>query len=92
MIAKFSKIALLAVIGILPVFAIAQKQKKARVIAMTDGEIDDHSSMVRFLLYTCDIDLLAIIETNSVYQRKGHSNEDWYEKQVAAYEKVYPNL
>ncbi|MBC8052549.1 MAG: DUF1593 domain-containing protein [Sphingobacteriaceae bacterium] len=76
-----------------PSLSMAQgKEKKARVIVMTDGEVDDHSSMVRFLLYTCDIDLLAIIETNSCYQKNGHSKEDWYEKQLAAYEKVYPNL
>lgn len=69
-----------------------QPKEKPRVIAMTDGEIDDHSSMVRFLLYTCDIELLAIIETNSVFQRNGHSDEDWFEKQLDAYEQVYPNL
>ena len=61
---------------------------KPRVIVMTDGEIDDHSSMIRFLLYTCDIDALAIIETNSIFQKKGHSKEDWYEKQLEAYGKV----
>ena len=59
---------------------------------MTDGEIDDHSSMIRFLLYTCDVEVCAIIETNSIFQRHGHSKEDWYEKQLNAYEKVYPNL
>ena len=47
----------------------ANHRKKARVIAMTDGEIDDHSSIIRFLLYTCNIELLAIIETNAVYQK-----------------------
>lgn len=62
---------------------------KPRVIVMTDGEIDDHCSMIRFLLYTCYVDPLAIIETNSIFQRKGHSKEDWYEKQLEAYEKVY---
>jgi len=66
--------------------------EKPRVIVMTDGEIDDQTSMIRFLLYTCDIDLEAIIETNSIFQRKGHSNEDWYEKQLNAYEEIYPNL
>lgn len=66
--------------------------KRPRVIVMTDGEIDDHSSMIRFLLYTCDVDLQAIIETNSLFQRHGHSREDWFEKQVTAYERVYPNL
>lgn len=69
-----------------------KKEDKARVIVMTDGEIDDHSSMIRFLLYTCDVEVLAIIETNSMFQKTGHSNEDWYEKQLAAYKQVYPKL
>lgn len=74
-------------------FCYAQKNiEKPRVIAMTDGEIDDRSSMVRFLLYTCDIELLAIIETNSIYQRSGHSKESWFEDQLNAYEHIYPNL
>jgi len=68
------------------------KSDKPRVIAMTDGEIDDHSSMVRFLVYTCDVDVEAIIQTNSIFQRKGHSKAGWYEKQLDAYEKIYPNL
>jgi hypothetical protein len=59
--------------------AIAVQSSKPRVIVMTDGEIDDHSSMIRFLLYTCDVDVCAIIETNSIFQREGHSQEDWYE-------------
>jgi hypothetical protein len=65
---------------------------KPKVIVMTDGEIDDHSSMIRFLLYTCDVDVQAIIETNSMFQRHGHSKETWYEDQLDAYEAVYPNL
>lgn len=68
------------------------QQSKPRVIVMTDGEIDDRSSMIRFLMYTNDVELLAIIETNSVYQREGHSKKDWYDKQLDAYEQVYPNL
>ena len=36
---------------------------KPRVIVMTDGEVDDRCSMVRFLLYTNDVELLAIIQT-----------------------------
>lgn len=72
-------------------FASAQ-QKKPRVIVMTDGEVDNHSSMIRFLLYTCDMEVLGIIETNSIFQRHGHSKEDWYEKQLEAYERVYPKL
>ena len=72
--------------------ACSAREHKARVIVMTDGEIDDHSSMVRFLMYSSDVEVLAIIETNSMFQRNGHSDEDWYEKQLVAYEKVHPNL
>lgn len=70
----------------------ANQPTKPRVIAMTDGEVDDQSSMVRFLLYTNDVDVEAIIETNSVFQRNGHSTEGWLEKQLDAYEQVYSNL
>ena len=42
-------------------------EKKPRVIVMTDGEVDDRSSMIRFLLYTSEMDVLAIIETNSIF-------------------------
>ena len=65
---------------------------KPRVIAMTDGEVDDRCSMVRFLLHTNDIELVAIIQTNSVFQPKGWVAEKWLDKQVDAYEKVYTNL
>lgn len=71
---------------------VAGQIAKPRVIAMTDGEIDDRSSMVRFLLYTNDIELLAIIQTNSVYQRQGWSSAGWIEEQIDTYEQVYPNL
>ncbi len=65
---------------------------RPRVIVMTDGEVDDRSSMIRFLLYTCDVDVRAIIETNSMFQRHGHSDKKWIEAQLAAYEELYPNL
>lgn len=65
---------------------------KPRVIATTDGEIDDHSSMIRFLLYTCDFEVAGIVEVNSKYQKHGHSRESWLENQLAAYEQVLTNL
>ena len=85
------------VINLLVLFSIgdmvaSDQNSKPRVIIMTDGEIDDHSSMIRFLMYSCDVEVCAIIETNSIFQRVGHSNEDWYEKQLEAYSKIYPNL
>ena len=65
---------------------------KPRVIVMTDGEVDDRCSMVHFLLYANDMQVDAIIQSNSCFQRKGWSSEPWIEEQLAAYEEVYSNL
>jgi len=90
---SIKKILVPLLILLLPLCGMANKpEKKARVIVMTDGEVDDRSSMIRFLLHTCDVNLLAIIQTNSVYQKSGHSKEEWFKKELDAYEQVYPNL
>jgi hypothetical protein len=48
---------------LMPLYGIASdSEKKAQVIVMTDGEIDDNSSMIRFLLYTFDVDLLQSLK------------------------------
>ena len=65
---------------------------KPRVIATTDGEVDDRSSMIRFFLYTCDFDVVGIVQVNSMFQKNGHSQELWLEKELAAYGQVLPNL
>jgi hypothetical protein len=65
---------------------------KPRVIATTDGEVDDRSTMIRFLLDSCDFDVAGIVQVNSKYQKNGHSKERWLEKELAAYEQVLPNL
>jgi len=88
---KVVVVILLVVISIGNLIA-SDQNSKPRIIVMTDGEIDDHSSMIRFLLYTCDVEVCAIIETNSIFQREGHSKEDWYDNQLDAYAKVYSNL
>ena len=80
-----------AAFALLPAEAQAA-EVKPRVIATTDGEVDDHSSMIRFLLYTCDFDVAGIVEVNSKYQKNGHSKKPWLENQLAAYEQVLPNL
>jgi len=77
---------------LLCVFSSFAQNAKPRVIVLTDGEVDDQSSMVRFLLYTNEFEVEAIIETNSVFQRSGHSKEGWLNKQLDAYEKDYSNL
>ena len=66
--------------------------KLPRVIVMTDAETDDRCSMVHFLLYSNDMQVDAIIQSNSCFQRRGWSSEPWLEEQISAYEKVYPNL
>ena len=63
-----------------------------RVIAMTDAETDDRCSMVHFLLYANNMQIDAIIQSNSCFQKNGWSSEPWLEEQIAAYEEVYPNL
>lgn len=86
-------ISLLALIAVAKIdFVYANQSQKPRVIAMTDGEVDDRCSMIRFLLYTNEMDLAAIIQTNSVFQLKGWSTEKWIEKEIDAYRQVYPNL
>ena len=69
----------------------AQHHDKPRVIVTTDGEIDDQSSMVRFLLCSSDYDVAGIIQVNGV-QKDGHSKEQWIEKQIEKYAACLPNL
>jgi len=70
----------------------AQARVKPRTIVTTDGEVDDRSSMLRFLLYTCDMDILGIVQVNSKFQQSGHSGEKWLEAELDQYERVLPNL
>lgn len=78
-------------LSLLPSVAVGQEEKP-RIIVMTDGEVDDRCSMVRFLLYTNEFDVKAIIETSSIFQRQGWSKEKWLQKEIADYGKVWANL
>ena len=55
--------------------AVARQQEKPRVIVTTDGEIDDQSSMIRFLMYSSDYDVAGIVQVNGV-QKDGHSKDN----------------
>ena len=70
------------------------KYEKPRVIVLTDAEIDDQCSMVRFLLYADDFDIDGIITTSSQYHSHGHNwtGDHWMDPYLDAYAKVYPNL
>ena len=45
---------------------------KPRVVVLTDAEIDDECSIVRFLLYANDFNIEGIITTSSQYHAHGH--------------------
>ena len=74
--------------------ATAAATDKPRVIATTDGEIDDECSMVRFLLYANEWDVEGIITSSSQYHWQGHkwAGDNWMEPYLKAYAEVYPNL
>ena len=67
---------------------------KPRVIVTSDGEIDDECSMVRFLLYTNEWNVEAIVTSSSQYHSHGHNwaGDEWVQPYLNAYAKVYPNL
>jgi hypothetical protein len=67
---------------------------RPRIIATTDGEIDDRCSMVRFLLYANEWDIEGIIYCSSKFHWKGHNwaGEQWIERDIDMYAKFYDNL
>ncbi|MFW5756747.1 MAG: nucleoside hydrolase-like domain-containing protein [Tangfeifania sp.] len=64
---------------------------KPVVIITQDGEVDDRSSFVRFLLYTPDMDVRGIVATNSKWQKNGHGLE-WIYEAYDLYDQVRENL
>ena len=67
------------------------QEKKPAVIITQDGEVDDRSSFVRFLLYTPDVDVRGIVATNSKWQKNGHGL-DWIYEACDLYGQVRENL
>jgi hypothetical protein len=65
---------------------------KPRIIVTTDGEVDDRSSMIRFLVSSCDFDVVGLVQVNSTYQKNGHSADKWLDEEIALYDQVLPNL
>jgi len=67
---------------------------RPRIIATTDGEIDDRCSMVRFLLYANEWDIEGIIYCSSKFHWKGHSwaGEKWIERDIDMYASFYDTL
>jgi len=67
---------------------------RPRIIATTDGEIDDRCSMVRFLLYANEWDIEGIIYCSSKFHWKGHkwAGEKWIERDIDMYAGFYDTL
>jgi len=67
---------------------------RPRVIATTDGEIDDRCSMVRFLLYSNEFEVEALIYSSSRFHWLGHtwSGVEWINAQIDQYARVYDFL
>ncbi len=67
---------------------------KSRIIATTDGEIDDRCSMVRFLMYANEWDIEGIIYSSSGFHCKGKSwaGTKWIEEDIDQYAACYENL
>lgn len=72
---------------------IVQENLKPRVIPATDGQLDDRTSMVRFLMYACDYEVAGILLVNSRYQYPYSFHErDWLDEMIDLYAQVLPNL
>lgn len=78
------------------------KATKARTVITTDGEVDDMNSVIRFLLYSNEMDLSGIVLTSSVYHYAGDektgikpfrwTGTQWVTDMIDAYGEIYPNL
>ena len=53
----------------------AENTVRPQTIVMTDGEVDDMDSFMRFLLYTNDVDVRGIIYTSSEWHYKGDGKD-----------------
>lgn len=52
---------------------------KPRIIITTDPELDDNNSLIRFLLYSCDVKVEGLIYASSGYHWKGDGKgTKWY--------------
>ncbi len=67
---------------------------KPRIIATTDGEIDDRCSMIRLLMYANEFQIEGLIYSSSRFHWLGQtwSGVEWINAQIDQYARVYPKL
>ena len=57
----------------------ANKETRPRIVITADPELDDNNSLIRFLLYSCDLDVEGLIYASSGYHWKGDGKgTKWY--------------
>ncbi|MFN8352875.1 MAG: DUF1593 domain-containing protein [Spirosomataceae bacterium] len=57
----------------------AQSESKPRIIITADPELDDNNSMIRFLLYSTDLQIEGLIYASSMFHWKGDGKgTKWY--------------
>lgn len=64
---------------------------KPRVIVTTDGEIDDKTSFIRFLMYCNEWETEGLIYGNSKWQKHGHGTT-WMQEIIDEWAKVRDNI
>ena len=90
---KINTLLLFAVLLMFSSAAVAQSNKKLRVLVLSDIEADpdDTQSLIRFLLYSNQWDVEGFIATTSIHQQARVAPESIL-KVLDAYKKVQPNL
>lgn len=66
-------------------------KEKPRLIVTTDGEIDDKTSFVRFLMYSNEFETEGLIYGNSKWQRHGHGTT-WMQETIDVWASVLDNI
>jgi Protein of unknown function (DUF1593) len=57
----------------------SNKEIRPRIIITADPELDDNNSLIRFLLYSCDVEVEGLIYASSGYHWKGDGKgTKWY--------------
>ena len=90
---KITALSLLLLTSFVSITAVAQADKKLRVLVLTDIEADpdDAQSLIRFLTYSNQWDVEGLIATTSIHQKTRVAPESIL-KILDAYKKIHPNL
>jgi hypothetical protein len=75
---------------ILPGIVEAQSDKP-RVIVTTDGEVDDKTSFIRYLMYSNEFETEGLIYGNSMWQKHGHGTV-WMQETIDLWTKYLDNI